>query len=246
MPEPDGGIRFQSNTRHGFFITFEGGEGCGKTTQMNLFCGWLEESGYRINVTREPGGTLIGEQIRDILLRTTNAAMAPVTEALLLAASRAQLVRDFIEPALARKEVVVSDRYADASRAYQGYGRRIPLPTVDMLIALATGGRRPDLTFLLDISPEESLRRAHLRDRQLRLEGIEDRFEREEMAFHNRVHQGYRELADRDPDRFVVVDGAQPIGVIQDRLREIFSTRYGAIEGSGVTDVGSGGRTQGT
>jgi len=186
------------------FITFEGVEGSGKTTQALRLAEKLEERGFRTLVTREPGGAAISEQIRAIVLDNKNDGMDPMAEALLYVASRAQFVSEVVRPALAEGIVVICDRYADSTLAYQGYGRGLDVGTLEMLNAIATGGLMPDITFLLDLPASEGLRRRHKEGNANRLDNAGD-------AFHERVQNGYHELAAADPRRWRVIDaGAAP------------------------------------
>ncbi len=187
------------------FITFEGIEGCGKTTQLQLLARRLTDAGHRLTVTREPGGCPIADQIRNILLDADNRAMRPFTELLLYAAARAQHVSEVIAPALDAGGVVLCDRFADATMAYQGSGRGLDPEVISQLNRLATGSIRPDLTLLLDCPAETGLKRAISRIN--RTEGPrEERFELESIRFHQRIRDGYLELARQEPDRFVIID----------------------------------------
>lgn len=186
------------------FITFEGVEGSGKTTQAQLLARKLEERGFRTLVTREPGGAAISEQIRAILLDNKNDGMDPMAEALLYVASRAQFVAEVVRPALAEGVVVICDRYADSTLAYQGYGRGLDVETLRTLNEIATNGLVPDITFLLDLPASEGLQRRHKEGNANRLDNAGD-------AFHERVHNGYHALADADLQRWRVIDaGAAP------------------------------------
>jgi dTMP kinase len=192
------------------FITFEGIEGCGKSTQVRLLARRLEDEGYKVTVTREPGGCPIADQVRQILLDAGNSSMTPLAELLLYAAARAQHVREVIAPALAAGGIVLCDRFTDATVAYQGYGRELDLSVIDQLNRLAAGEVRPDLTVLLDCPVEVGLGRAITRINST--EGArEERFELESRQFHERVRAGYLNLVKREPARFVVVDGAAGI-----------------------------------
>ncbi|MGI8538153.1 MAG: dTMP kinase [Mycobacteriales bacterium] len=194
----------------GTFVAFEGGEGAGKSTQLRLLEAWLVERGHEVVVTREPGATSSGARICALLLDPT-AQLAPRAEALLYAADRAQHVAEVIRPALERGAVVVTDRYVDSSLAYQGAGRELELDEVARLSRWATEGLRPDLVVLLDIDPAVGLARA----------GDEpDRIEAESLAFHSRVREGFVELAESDPDRYLVVPADQPVGVVQEAVRD--------------------------
>lgn len=200
------------------FITFEGPEGSGKTTQIRLFAEFLRARGYDVLTTREPGGTEISDQIRAVLVNLRNTAMHPRTEILLFQAARAQLVEQVIRPALSRGTLVLSDRYADSTLAYQGYGHGYPLEELRRLIAFATGGLIPDLTFLLDVDPAQGLERKQR-------EGEWNRLDAYDLGFHQRVRAGYLEMARAEPHRWVVVDATQSIEVIQNDIRRLFEQR---------------------
>ena len=186
----------------GTFITFEGGEGSGKSSQARLLADYLKEKGYDVEVTREPGGTGIGDAIRAILLNPELSEMGNVAELLLLAASRAQNVHQRIKPAVDRGAVVVCDRFIDSTLAYQGYGRDFDLDLLKSLNRLATGGVTPDLTILLDLPPEVGLERSKALDKAEAKQGEGDRFEQEDIDFHRRLREGFLELAAAEPDRF--------------------------------------------
>lgn len=184
------------------FITFEGPEGAGKTTQVRLLAEALRESGRKALVTFEPGGTPLGDALRSLLLTPDPARpVTPSAEVLLFAAARAQLVDEVIKPALERGEIVVCDRFADSTWAYQVSGRGLPADAVAWLGSFATAGIRPDLTFLLDLDVSTGLARKR--------GGPVDRLEREEQAFHERVRAGYLALAEREDGRFVVLDATR-------------------------------------
>jgi dTMP kinase len=201
----------------GVFITFEGSEGCGKSTQVELLTRQLRAIGYRVRQLREPGGTPIGEEIRHTLKHSKdNHAMTAEAELLLMNASRAQLVREIIRPALAAGEVVVCDRFYDSTIAYQGYGRQLDLAMVQSVIDIAVGETRPDLTLLLTVTPEISeLRRAM---RQSNLPFMRDRFEEGDRQFFERVENGFAVIAAAEPDRFRVVDASGSIESVATRL----------------------------
>src|SRR5512133_663631 len=191
------------------FITLEGPEGSGKTSQIAPLAAFLKEQGFSVITTREPGGTEIGDQVRNVLLtRLDNTNMHPRTEILLFLAARAQLVEQCIRPALARGAVVICDRYADSTLAYQGYGHGTDLGTLRQLLNFATGNLWPDLTLLLDIDPAKGLQRK-------RGGGEWNRLDAYELAFHQRVWQGYHELARQDPQRWVTIDASQPMEIVQ-------------------------------
>ncbi len=196
----------------GIFITLEGIEGSGKTTQAELLRDFLIESGFEVLLTREPGGSPIGEKIRQILLDTSNKEMEPLTELLLYEASRCQHVKEIIGPALNAGKVVICDRFYDASTAYQGYARGIDIETVKELNLVATGGRKADLTIVLDLPASDGLRR---------LGQSLDRIEGETMEFHERVRRGYLEIAKSDPDRVKVIDGTDSADETFKRIKAI-------------------------
>lgn len=206
------------------FITLEGPDGSGKTTQARLLAQWLQEQGHPVVLAREPGGTLIGERIREILHDPAHTGMFPWAEVFLYCAARAQLVAAVIRPAIAVGQTVLCDRYADSTLAYQGYGRGLDLEALEQVLHLATGGLVPDLTFCLDISPEEGLARRRSGG------GEWNRLDQETVDFHRRVRAGYLELAGREPRRWVVVDAARPIETVQADLRAILRThRIGGL-----------------
>jgi dTMP kinase len=189
-------------------IAFEGVEGAGKSTQLDLLRRELERRGREVVVTREPGGTPVGERVRAVLLDPV-ADLCPRTEALLFAAARAQLVEQVIRPALHRGAVVLCDRYLDSSLAYQGGGRGLGRGPVEEVNRFATGGLLPDLVVLLDLDPAEGLRRR---------QGDRDRIEAQDLGFHRRVRDAFRELAAGEPKRFAVVDAAGPVGEVAGRV----------------------------
>ena len=188
----------------GFFITFEGIEGCGKTTQINHLTAHLKEKDLPFLLTREPGGTAIGDRIRQILLSSENSRMEPVTEFFLYAAARAQHISQVVLPALTDGKLVLCDRFADATVAYQGYGRGLNLTWIEEIHNRFLKGLKPNLTFLLDLPVEEGLRRAWKRMENQTVK--EDRFEKEALAFHRRVREGYLFLARQEPNRIIVLD----------------------------------------
>jgi dTMP kinase len=186
----------------GIFVTFEGVEGCGKSTQVKRLHERLTERGHTVLVTREPGGTPIAEAIRNVLLDPANEAMAPVAELLLYEAARAQHVAERIRPALDANAVVICDRFADSTSAYQGAGRALPDQMLSAMHHVATGGTWPDLTIVLDVPIEEGLTRAMKVD-------APDRLEQEPIAFHQRVRDSFLALAKQEPNRIKVIDGMQ-------------------------------------
>jgi dTMP kinase len=197
------------------FITLEGPEGSGKTSHIPYLVEFLREKGYTIFPTREPGGTSIGEQIRDVLHSLKNTEMHPRTETLLYQAARAQFVEQVIRPRLAVGEIVLSDRYADSTLAYQGYGHQQDLEQVRNLIKYATGGLTPNLTVLLDVDVEVGLGRKKKADEWNRLDAYT-------VEFHRRVRNGYLEMAHQEPGRWVVVDAGQGWDEVQQDLRNVF------------------------
>ena len=201
----------------GLFITFEGGEGSGKTTQLRGLLSHLRATGRVAIETRDPGGTPIGKRIRALLLDPGSVGMAPAAELLLYEASRAQVVHEVIRPALARGELVLCDRFTDSTVAYQGYGRGLDLGLIGQLNALATEGLRPDLTILLDLDPALGLARAARRVAQ---QGSRhDRIEEEVLAFHQRVRTGYQAVAAGEPERVMVLDASGGVAVIEADIR---------------------------
>ncbi len=203
----------------GLFITFEGTEGCGKSTQIELLGKTLRVLGYRVHMLREPGGTPVGEEIRHTLKHSkANVAMTPEAELLLVNASRAQLVRDIIRPALAVGEVVLCDRFYDSTTAYQGHGRGLDLALVKSVIDFAVGDTRPDLTLFLHVPPEVSAER--LLSRQSTLPFIRDRMEEGDRNFFLRVAQGYEAVAAAEPQRVRVVDGTGSIEFVCAKIWE--------------------------
>ncbi len=200
------------------FITLEGPEGSGKTSHIPHLVQHLREKGCTVFTTREPGGTSIGEQIREVLHNLKNAEMNPRTETLLYQAARAQFVEQILRPHLTAGELVLSDRYADSTIAYQGYGHQQNLEQVHTLVQYATGGLMPDLTILLDLDVDLGLRRKKKADEWNRLDAYT-------VEFHERVRAGYLELAKQEPGRWVMVDAAQPWDAVQADLRKIIKKK---------------------
>jgi dTMP kinase len=212
--------------RGGFFITFEGMDGCGKTTQMGLLAKRLREAGRAVVETYEPGGTPIGTQVRRILLDAANQELCPTAELLLYFACRAQNVEQTILPALRRGGIVVSDRFTDSTLVYQGVGRGLGQDVVTALDRIACRGLKPDLTVLVDIDLDASLARAQSRNRELTGKNApsETRMDDQAVEFHQRVHAAYAALAAKEPDRFVIIDGRRGIqDVAEDVWREVNS-----------------------
>lgn len=204
----------------GMFITFEGIEGSGKSTQIVLLANHLTAQDRQVTLTREPGGTVIGDQVRRILLDPVNNELDSKAELLLYAASRAQHLAELIEPDLRAGKIVLCDRFSDATLAYQGYGRGLDRGMIRALDRIVTNSLQPDLTFLLDIDAATGLARARGRNKRGGLE-TEARFENEELAFHQRVREGYHALAKEEPERFRVLDASRTPETIQTELRKI-------------------------
>ena len=216
------------------FITFEGPDGSGKTSQVAILAEHLRQRGYPLLVTREPGGTSIGDQIRTILSDLDNMSMQPRTEILLFQASRAQLVDEVIRPHLERGSLVLCDRFADSTLAYQGYGHCIDLEQLRSIVSFATGGLKPDLTLLFDVDVEIGLRR--------RARGGDwNRLDAYEVAFHQRVRKGYLQLAQEEPERWVTIDAGQPPETVQEAVRKVVLSRLakakaGYLSGGPISD----------
>jgi len=205
-------------SQRGLFISFEGGEGCGKTTQTRLLLQRLQGAGERAVLVKEPGSTPLGERLRELL--KGRIGMTPTAELLLFIAARAELVSTVLWPTLDQGVHVIADRFTDSTIAYQGYGRKMGLETIHDLNRLATRGLKPDVTFLLDIPAEESMRRTRSQrlldgaDPGRESEAGQERFEEQPTAFHQRLLAGYRKLAAAEPERFCVLDGTQPVEAI--------------------------------
>ncbi|MCI8804541.1 MAG: dTMP kinase [Clostridiales bacterium] len=195
----------------GLFITMEGTDGSGKTTQSELLRDYLEEKGFSVLYTREPGGNQISEKIRDIIIDTKNKKMNPRAEALLYAAARAQLVSEVIIPTLKKGDIVICDRFADSSVAYQGEGRKLGSEVISGLNLFATDGLEPDITFFLKIDPEESI------ERKKRQESL-DRIELEKIYFHKKVFYGYISLAEKFSERIKIIDASADINTIHQNI----------------------------
>lgn len=201
------------------FITFEGPDGSGKTTQISLLADYLRQQGYSVVTTREPGGTDIGDQIRGCLHDVRNVNMTPAAEILLYSASRAQHVEEVIRPALESDAIVICDRFADSTMAYQGYGRQLNLDDLAYITRFATGGLQPDVTFLLDLEVEEGIHR--------RASGGEEmnRMDLQKASFYRRVRAGYLKMVANDPQRWIVVDADRPVDDVQADIRSAMRER---------------------
>lgn len=202
----------------GRFITLEGGEGAGKSSQVARISRWLEQHGHAVVNTREPGGTPLSEILRDLVLHGGHREMSPMTELLLVFAARAQHVDQLIRPSLAAGQTVLCDRFTDASFAYQGGGRGLPVEDIEALEMLVQRDLRPDLTLLLDVPVETGLARARGRD-------SEDRFETESQRFLERVRQAYLERARHEPERFAVIDASASEDAVWNSIRIVLETR---------------------
>lgn len=204
------------------FVTFEGIEGSGKSTQIRILNDVLKLRGFDTVLTREPGGTAIGEQIREILLNTAHKGMTPLCELFLYASARAQHVGEVIRPALMAGKIVLCDRYTDATLAYQGYGRGFSVELIQKINDLATESLRSDLTFLLDCPAEEGLKR--VAERKALKKTADDRFEEEPLEFHQRIRDGYLSIAREEKNRFVIVDASQDVEAVHQKItQEILS-----------------------
>lgn len=198
----------------GLFITFEGTEGCGKSTQINALAARLQDQGQQVLQTREPGGTPLGEAVRNLLQHDeAGAGMSPEAELLLFTASRAQLTRERILPAIAKGEIVLCDRFMDSTTVYQGVARQIDTQAVATINRFAVGDARPDLTILIDLPPEVGMARVHARS-----DGQLDRIEQEAIEFFQAVRTGYLKLAESEPERFLVLDGSASVEVLEQQI----------------------------
>ncbi|MGA6924348.1 MAG: dTMP kinase [Desulfosarcina sp.] len=226
------------------FITLEGIEGSGKTSQVQAITRWLAAAGCSCLTTREPGGTPIGSQIRSILLHPDNCDLAPTAELLLYVADRVQHLETVVRPALAAGKVVVCDRYFDATLVYQGYARGLDTAMLRQLHQLTCNGLTPDLTLLLDLDPEIGLARAWGRIQADDAHGREARFEKERLVFHQRVRAGYLDLAGRESERFAVIDASVDVQMVRDQIESAleahFNRRSCATARGTVRDIAQG------
>ncbi len=200
----------------GLFITFEGGEGCGKSTQSRLLLKQLEQQNIPVVLTHEPGDTALGNELRRALKRRRDSFISPQAELFLFAASRVQLVAELIRPALEEGKVVICDRFTYSTLVYQGYGRGLDFTAIKMVNNMATGNLNPDLIILLDISPEQGLARKR---------SLKDRFELEDLSFHRRVREGYLKMAAAEPDRWLAIDASLP----KEKIAEIIWDRVSRL-----------------
>jgi dTMP kinase len=205
-----------TKTYPGIFISLEGPEGAGKSTQLKILSKQLEAVGYKHVLTRDPGGTGLGKQIRRIVLNPDNQ-IEKIAELLLYQADRAQNVAEVIKPALEQGHVVFCDRYTDSTLAYQGYGRGMSLELIEQLNAVATSGLKPELTVLFDLPSEEGLARLH--------PGSQDRLEREALEFHQRIRQGYKQLIETEPERWQVLDASKPLTTVQAEFKKLIAEK---------------------
>jgi len=199
------------------FITLEGPEGSGKSMQICEMAEFLRGRGKQVLTTREPGGTFIGDQIREVIMRMENTMMSPRAEILLFCAARAQIVEEVIRPSLEKGLIVISDRYADSTLAYQGYGHGLDLETLKLILLFATGGLKPDLTLLLDVDVEEGLKRRRIGG------GEWNRLDAQQLAFHQRVRQGYLKMAAEEPARWRVINARQKPPQVQADIQAVLT-----------------------
>lgn len=214
----------KNNDSRGLFVTFEGGEGGGKSTQVKLLSASLTEAGYEVITTREPGGTVEAEKIRDLLVQRDGGNWSDVAECLLFFAARTMHLRDLVLPALEEGKIVISDRFTDSTRAYQSYGHGFSLETLEAVKNIAIGNFEPDITFILDLLPEEGIKRSHkelLENQSDRDHQTEDRFERLDLSFHERLRYGYLEIAGKEPDRCNVIDATMSVEKVSEEIKKI-------------------------
>jgi dTMP kinase len=209
------------------FISFEGGEGSGKTTQINRLAAFLTGQGQKVITTREPGGTPEGDKIRDFIVQREGGNWSAAAETLMLFAARTMHVERVIKPAIQQNKIVISDRFTDSTIAYQGYGRGYSLEAIEGINTLILGGLKPDLTIILDIDPQAGLKRS---ERRLAAESLginqsEDKFERLDLDFHTKVREGFLDIAQKDPQRCVVIDASAPLDEIAANIERIVSER---------------------
>jgi len=232
-PEPTPSSRPEKGPgrpRRGRFLTFEGIEGSGKTTQITRIAERLHAAGEDLLVTREPGGTALGRRLRAVLLEVDANPIAPFAELMLYVADRAQHLAETIEPALAAGRAVLCDRYVDATLAYQGYGRGLSLDGIRTLHSAPPLDRRPDRTILLDLDPRIGVERARHRNRELDIEHAEGRFEREHLEFHRRVRDGYLALAAAEPFRFRIVAAEEDPRDVEARIADLLADLFPALD----------------
>ena len=216
--------------KRGLFITLEGGEGGGKTTQINWLAEALTAKKHKVVTTREPGGTPEGEKIRNLLVQREGGNWTPVAECLMLFAARAMHVNKIIRPALDEERIVISDRFTDSTRAYQGYGMGVDLKKIDELNRIVLDGFTPDLTFILDIDPREGLLRSgrRLASEELKINQSEDRYENLDLSFHEKLRAGFLDIAKKEPERCHVIDASQSADTVEAQIFEIVQDRLAA------------------
>lgn len=214
----------------GLFITFEGIDGCGKSTQVKLLADALTAAGVSPVYTREPGGTRVGEQVRPLLLSDSSADVFPLTEVLLLAAARAQHVLEVIKPGVDSGRVVLCDRYVDSTVAFQGYGRGVNLDLIEAVNRIATGGLTPVMTILYDVDPRVARARLEARPERSAAEPARDRFDVEGLNFHTMVRKGYLDLAAAAPGRIRVIDSSRPIDAVHAETKKLVLELVGWVE----------------
>lgn len=205
----------------GTLITFEGIEGCGKSTQLEKIYEWLKSMNISTVKTREPGGTKIGRKIRELLLDPESKDMSSLTELFLYSADRAQHVKEIIEPALENRNIILCDRFYDATIAYQGHARNLDLNLIEKLNTIATSGLKPDLTLLFDLDPETGLQRARRRNKTTGAGNSEGRFEKEKLSFHRKVREGYLTIAEKNPERFKIIAAANSMEKVYSNSRDV-------------------------
>lgn len=213
----------------GIFITLEGGDGSGKSTQIRMLAAALESAGVEVVSSREPGGTPQAERIRNLLLQRDSGSFDPLTEAMLMFSARREHLVDKIWPSLEAGKWVISDRFADSTRAFQGYGMGLDLDLIERLYNLVAGDFQPDLTLIFDIDPEAGLARSmkHLSQTENATESTEDRYERMGLAFHTRLREGFLSIAKANPGRCVIIDAAKDIDTVHRQVLDIVSQRFG-------------------
>lgn len=206
------------------FITLEGPEGSGKSMQIRELADFVREQGFEVLTTREPGGTFIGDQIREVIMRMDNTMMHPNTEILLFCAARAQIVTEVIRPNLEKGVVVISDRYGDSTLAYQGYGHGLDLQILKDILKFATGGLQPDLTLLLDLEVDEGL------NRKIKGGSEWNRLDAQKVEFHKRVRNGYKEMALAEPDRWKVINASNEPHMVQQDIRKVILKKLESVK----------------
>lgn len=206
------------------FITLEGPEGSGKSMQIRELADFIREQGFEVLTTREPGGTFIGDQIREVIMRMDNTMMHPNTEILLFCAARAQIVTEVIRPNLEKGVVVISDRYGDSTLAYQGYGHGLDLQTLKEILRFATGGLKPDLTLLLDVDVDEGL------SRKIKGGSEWNRLDAQKVEFHKRVRAGYHEMVKSEPERWQVIDASNDPQKVQQDIRAVILKKLESVK----------------